>query len=318
MSIQVEGNRATYDTIKLRLDKVGINIEKHIKQLRKGELYMSMRVAELKGSEKQLPRNVKAHDRTLEGIEFTAIDPMKLKSAFYGAKDSNGKNVFASVKSNPDNLALKCSLIVTDGIGWREVWEPVPYKNVLPEDNVIFPSAIPTQSLSVEIPVDFTSLHCSIDGDICKIHIDEAGFVLRVRNNVSLGPNLFPHTVLELGVETHLKPFIRDILVDFLLPDGAVEDLVKLLVTKTSLAFPNASNNFMGLEKGLKSVGQIEIEKSPLGVGKAAWGFGKAAWRVGGPRGVTMGHEFSGVAKVEVGYLWSNNSMLYITIGGNL
>src|SRR5262249_32233150 len=145
-------NISTYKTIAKRLAELNppILIEKHIAQSEK--------------TNKTQYSTLEAHDSTLDGINFVAVNPRTLAGEFQGAKDQWGQKALASMKEDPDHWALKASFGKTIGTGWREVWRPAPYSppaTVLQEpgkaDNVMR-MRFGTAGISVR----FTALHCAV------------------------------------------------------------------------------------------------------------------------------------------------------------
>lgn len=277
-----EKNKLVYKEIKSRLEVIGINIEKYIKNNPFKREY-----------------DIDVYDTTLDGIKFTATDAVLLKSAFNNANDLHGKQAFASMKSAPDNWALKCSFGATSGIGWREIWRPIAYQVALEQtrrpsskgNNMFW-----MRSGSTSIPFNFTSLHCSLNTDICKIHIDKSGFVMDVPFGISLTPDFYQHTANELL----FKSKFRDWLVGKI-PYSTLADIVKDVIDGTSFVFPNAANGFAGLERSLNSLSQ---PKTPLdGL--------KTIGKIVQPIGLSFDLYNGDKTKVQADVSWLNGEQLY-------
>ncbi len=178
---------------------------------------------------------MKVYKSSLDGISFkTSIrstqpdknnkfDLSKLP-AFRSALGSaliSGRPAFRQgAKFEHSHIAVDASMAVTPGIGFREIiyldlrkFNLAPSETITsmrmrtpraPKMNAVFSSNFGNSRVNLDI----TSLHCSVLGDICSIHIDQAGFVVGAMpgmgSDVAVTPDFLQHILLEL--------LLRDIL----------------------------------------------------------------------------------------------------------
>lgn len=233
--------RKTFDTIEARLARLNppVVIRDHVALSRKaGETQFSSLVA---------------GDGVLDGISFLAVDPAALERAFDIAQDKSGKKALASMKEDPGHWALKMSFGKTIGTGWREIWRPEPFRS--PSVLAIIGSDMQTRSARFGSPktsVNFTALHCAVDkvNNGCNVHIDSTGFVLELpTGGVALTANVYDHFMNELLLKTEF----RDWLVGSISNQKAAY-IVGEAIRRLSIVFPNASNEFAGLERTVNNI----------------------------------------------------------------
>src|SRR5215203_3401670 len=193
---------------------------------------------------------LEAADSTLDGITFIADDPKRLASAFESAVDFNGQPLFASMKQYPDQCALKASFKATKGTGWREIWRPEPF---VPASEI--PGSAVPQSLGMRFgtaghPFRFTALHCAVHeiGGTCNVHIDQSGFVLGTPQGVALTPDMFGHILNELKWKTDFYEWFSG-----KISNETARKIVKEVVRRVSINFPNAANGYQGLGSRINS-----------------------------------------------------------------
>ena len=263
--------QSTYDAIFYRCANLTppINLEEHIKN-------GTLRVANNK----------------LDGINFEPVDAADLIAELGGRMKIPGAiqtgplmGAFAvdttryprpagasmtSMKEDPDNWALKCSLGATKGEGFREQWRPPPISM-----QQLLPYATPGGSGSDRISLGmgeagkylkFTSLHAAVEPKNCNMHIDERGFVLSVPDGAMVTPTFYGHLVNELLLKTEFRDWLKG-----KLPDTALGRFVIECVNRVSLRFPDAENRFAGLSNrvnqisGISDVGGIAKTFLPIG-----------------------------------------------------
>lgn len=233
-----EKGKKTFETIESRLSLLSpsIDIKKYIAKSNKPG--------------KKAFSSLEAHDITLDGINFRTEEPDKLADEFYRSKDVNGKQVFASMKEDPDHWALKVSFGKTIGIGWREIWRATPYKELMLKRTTPARSAQAMRFGTAGIPFIFSALHCAVDKQtgMCNIHIDETGFVLDSPGGIVLTPDMYQHTVNELLFKTEF----RDWLVGKI-PNVRMARVAAEVIRRVSFTFPNALNGYAGLNKTINS-----------------------------------------------------------------
>ena len=166
--------------------------------------------------------SVNALDSTLKGINFNCKDLDTIKRAFNSATDtlgrpafyyngqySSGKILRELIRNAPDLLDI--SFAATDGYGYREIRD-MP---LLPSLSSFRPAqANPSFSSRFgfedeqTVSFDVTSLHAALGDQICNVHIDQMGFVIRGPYGVFLDPDFPQHLVNELGWQTDLAPYL--------------------------------------------------------------------------------------------------------------
>ena len=237
-------NKSTYQTIASRLAalKPPIRIENHIAQNEKhGKTHLS---------------TLETKDSTLDGINFIAVDPKLLAQELQAAKDQWGQKALASMKEDSDHWALKASFGKTIGTGWREVWRAAPYSS--PATALTAPgkadNVMRMRFGTMGSSARFTALHCAVHeiGGQCNIHIDQTGFVLELpTGGVGLTPNLYDHIMNELLLKTDFRDWLAG-----KMPNKEAARIVKEVIRRLSIVFPNASNGYAGLEKTINSLRQ--------------------------------------------------------------
>ena len=261
--------QSTYDTIVLRCKNLipPIDLEKHIKN---GTLTVA--------------------NNKLDGINFEPVDasdliaelggrmkipgavatgPITGSLAFDTTRRPRPENAsMTSMKEDPDNWALKCSLGATKGEGFREQWRPPPVSM-----SNLLPYATPGGSDRISLGFGetgkrlvFTSLHAAVEPKNCNMHIDERGFVLSVPDGAMITPTFYGHLVNELLLKTEFRDWLKG-----KLPDSALGHFVIEVVNRLSLRFPDAENRFAGLSNrvnnisGVSDVGGIAKAFAPIG-----------------------------------------------------
>lgn len=287
--------QATYDTIAARLAVLTppIALKDHIAQSEKqGKTQFS---------------TLAAKDSTLDGINFIAVNPAKLVGELENAKDEWGERALASLKEDPDHWALKASFGKTVGTGWREIWRAAPYNppaTVLPEPGMATP-LMRIRFGTAGIPIRFTALHCAVHeiGAQCNIHIDETGFVLALPKGVALTPDLYDHIMNELKLKTDFRDWLAG-----KMPNAKAARIVREVIRRTALIFPNAANGYAGLEKTLNRI------ERPRGVLNGLW----TAGRILRPIGVTFDVYDSDRFTVQVtGSILDGDRSITISLGGD-
>jgi hypothetical protein len=289
-----ERGRNTYRVIAARLAALNppVFIERHIAQ-----------------SEQQGKRGfstLEAHDSTLDGINFKADDPKLLAQAFCRATDRWGAPALASMKEDPDHWALKASFGKTVGTGWREEWREAPYQS---------PAAVPAEPGKADnllrmrfgtagTPIRFTALHCAVHeiGGQCNIHIDESGFVLSLPQGISLTPDLYDHIMNELKWKTDFRDWLSG-----LMPNDVAARVVKDVIRRISINFPNAMNGYADLSRRINSIRRPSTPGDLL----------VTAGKVLAPLGVTVDVYENDAFKVQVtGAIAGGDRSITITLGG--
>lgn len=247
-----------------------------------------------------------AHDSTLDGISFIAVDPKKLASAFDSATDAWGNKALASMKEDPSHWALKASFGKTVGTGWRETWRVAPPQySAKPEKGPMgFDPSFQIRFGSAGTPVRYTALHCAVEeiGGITNIHIDENGFVLELPWGVSLSPDLYAHTMEELLVKTDL----RDWLVGKM-PTHSSAHVVREIFRRISFHFPTSANGFAGLNSKIRTLRRPDVP----------WDAVKSVARFAAPTGMTFDVYGDDKFKVQFsGSLLDGQRTFTITLGG--
>lgn len=285
---------ATFRTIAARLAAVNppIFIEKHIAQSEK--------------QNKTQFSTLEAHDSTLDGINFVAADPKLLAKAFENIKDKWGDRVLTSMREDPDHWALKASFGKTIGTGWREVWREAPYSlpDTVPKEPGSADNMFRMRFGTVGTPIRFTALHCAVHeiSGQCNIHIDESGFVLALPQGISLTPDLYDHIMNELKWKTDFRNWLSG-----KVSNETVRKIIKEVVHRVAITFPNASNGYAGLNNKINSI------RRPRGLDEGLL----AAGRIIAPIGVTVDAYEDDDFKVQVtGSHLNGDSAITVTIGG--
>ena len=249
---------------------------------------------------------LETHESTLDGINFKAENPALLAEAFRCAKDKWGAPALASMKENPGHWALKASFGKTIGTGWREVWREAPYNS---------PGAVPAESGragnlfrmrfgTTGTPIRYTALHCAVHeiGGQCNVHVDESGFVLGLPKGVALTPDLYDHIVNELKWKTDFRDWLSG-----LMPNETAARIVKEVVRRISINFPNALNGYADLSRRVNSI------RRPQGPGDLL----RTAGRLVAPLGVTADVYENDYFKVQVtGTIAGGDRSITISLGG--
>ena len=271
--------RTTYDIIAARLATL------------KPPIFIQRHIAQSEQQKKTQFSTLETHDSTLDGINFRANDPKLLAKAFDGATDKWGEKALASMKEDPDHWALKISFGRTPGTGWREEWREAPYDP---------PGAVPEQSGKVDdlfrmrfgtagTRVTFTALHCAVDeiGGKCNVHIDESGFVIALPKGFALTADLYGHIINELKFKTDFRDWLAG-----KMPNEMAARIVRDVIRRISIDFPNAANGYAGLDKRINS---IRRPQTPIDLGLTAA-------RLLAPLGVTADVYDNDYFKVQVTY----------------
>jgi hypothetical protein len=267
-----ERKQRTYDTIVARCRNLipSIDIVKHIKA-------DTLRVA----------------NNTLDGITFEAVDPDDLEAELGGRmkKPGAGKSPPAgkgalsfdttrgprsanasmiSMKEDPKHWALKASFGATVGEGFREQWRPPPQ----PRPALLPTSSYGSQRLSLGFGeagkrLRFTALHAAVAARVCNVHIDERGFVVDTPQGAVVTPSFWGHLANELLLKTQFRDWL-----DGAVGDNVVGAVVVEVVNRLSLRFPDAENEFAGLQSKvnrIKGPGDVKnIGKAFLPIGLSA------------------------------------------------
>jgi hypothetical protein len=266
--------KRTYDAIVARCTGLipSLNIVKHIK-----------------------PGTLSVANNTLDGIKFEAVDPdaleaelsgrMKLPDAgtlpppgdcgslafdtTRGPRSANTSMI--GMKDDPTNWALEASLGATEGVGFREQWRPPPMPR---------PALLPTTSYGSKRitlgfgetgkTLTFTALHASVSKKSrCNIHIDERGFVVATPDGAIVTPTFWGHLANELLLKTKFRDWLNG-----KIGKNSVGAIVVEAVNRLSLRFPDAENDFAGLEGKVNSISGIS---DIGGIGKAFLPIGLSA-----------------------------------------
>ncbi len=182
--------------------------------------------------------NLKVFPDTLQGIRFVTKDTGALLAALDQARDSSGGQAFVRSRiKNKDHWAVALSFGATEGVGFRQVWRFPPLGDRKWERPLLSDRYAEREMRafdarfgdSLTLP-DMTSLHLAVEGPLCAIHIDEAGFVVEgADGNVSLNMQLTLHFLDELLLKTILRELIPG--------------KVKPLYDRLSLIYPNLRND---------------------------------------------------------------------------
>lgn len=250
---------------------------------------------------------LEAHNSTLDGINFRAADPKLLASAFDRVQDKWGNPALTSMKEDPGHWALKTSFAATIGTGWREVWrEPEYYvaSAAVPAEpgngNNMFRMRFGTAGAKIT----FTALHCAVHeiGGQCNIHIDESGFVLGLPQGVALTPDLYGHIINELKWKTDFRDWLSG-----LMPNETAAKIVREVVRRTGLVFPNAANGYADLDRRVNS---IRAPQTPLDLVPTAF-------KLLRPTGLTFDAYDNDRVKVQVtGTIAGGDRSITLSVGG--
>ncbi len=249
---------------------------------------------------------LESHDSTLDGINFTADDPKLLAAAFERAQDKWGARALAGMKEDPGHWALKASFGKTIGTGWREVWR---------EDRYSPPAIVAAEQRgavnlfkmrfgTAGSPIRFTALHCAVHeiGGQCNVHIDESGFVLGLPKGVALTPDLYDHIMNELKWKTDFRDWLSG-----LISNEMAARIVKEVVRRVSIIFPNAMNGYADLSRRVNSI------RRPRGPGDLL----RTAGGLVAPLGVTVDVYEHDYFKVQVtGTIAGGDRSITVTVGG--
>lgn len=200
-------SHATYTVIEKRLKNLGIELTSFFDD-------------DIKNSQ------LKVYESSLDGISFKTnkkaemldsnnkLDLSKSRDFLTALRSAmtGGKPAFREGKVKDDrHIPIDVSMGATAGIGFREIAYLTPGDRGMsltdseislnmrgPETSAVFSS----QFGKTRVQLDITSLHCSVEGDLCRIHIDETGFVMGalpgMGSDVSVTPDFLQHTLLEL------------------------------------------------------------------------------------------------------------------------
>jgi hypothetical protein len=261
-------------------------------------------------AQRQTPRGVfstlKAHDSTLDGIDFYAEDPNGLAERFETVMDGLGNRLLVSMKEEPDHWALKKSFEKTPGTGWREPWRAPTYnaRSSSLKQPGMSNNMFRMRFGNAGTPLRFTALHCAVDKILgsCNIHIDESGFVLALPRGVSLTADAYDHLMNELLLKTDF----RDWLVGKI-SNKAAARIVRDAIRRLSFQFPNATNGYAGLEKKINSV------RRPNNLGNVL----RTTVKLAAPTGLTFDLYDKDDFKVQAtGTMHGGDKTITLTLGG--
>jgi len=293
--------RTTFQAIaaRLRALKPPILIEAHIAELEEPRRFpKDGKITRIEAPERY--STLVAHPSTLDGIDFIAVNPRALSDAYARAKDSSGQTALASMREDPDHWALKASFKATFGTGFREVWREMPFVAVTaPEAS--------GQKLSMRFgtPMRFTALHCAVHESTgkCNVHIDQSGFVLGLPKGWSVTANLYDHIANELKWKTDFRNWLSG-----KMPNETAAKIVREVVRRVSIEFPNLQNEFADLNRRLHNIRRPE---TPLGLLTTVG-------RTLAPVGVTVDVYEQDKFKVQVhGTIANGDSSITVTLGGD-
>jgi hypothetical protein len=211
------------------------------------------------------------------------------------------------MKEDPGHWALKASFGKTIGTGWREVWREAPYPSpaAAPAEPGKGDSLFRMRFGTVGTPVRFTALHCAVHeiGGQCNVHIDESGFVLALPRGIALTPDLYDHILNELKWKTDVRDWLSG-----QLPNGAAARIVKEVVRRVSINFPNALNGYADLSR------RINALRRPRGPGDLL----RMTGRLVAPLGLTADVYDNDYFKVQVtGTVTGGDRSVTISLGGD-
>ncbi|HVQ77856.1 MAG TPA: hypothetical protein VMT79_20230 [Candidatus Binatia bacterium] len=269
-------------------------------------IYIDRHIAQSEQQGKTQFSTLDAHDATLDGINFIAAEPARLVSAFERAQDTWGFRALASMKEAPDHWALKASFGKTIGTGWREEWREAPYTPpaTVPEEPGRPDNMFKMRFGTAGNPIRFTALHCAVHeiGGQCNVHIDESGFVLSLPRGISLTPDLYDHIMNELKLKTDFRDWLSG-----MMPNATAARIVKEVIRRVAITFPNASNGYAGLDRKINSI------RRPRGPGDVLL----TAGRLLAPIGLTVDVYDNDRVKVQVtGTILNGDRSITVSIGG--
>ncbi|MBN8938998.1 MAG: hypothetical protein J0H01_05880 [Rhizobiales bacterium] len=174
----------------------------------------------------------KAEASTLGGIFFHAKNFEGLRREFVTTNNTAGERAFDYFPLRPDKIKhffssafalnlLDISYLATRGYGFREIWNPVQ----LDDRPLSMADARPGRRAPLwdkgfgarfgEAGIgdkrrDITSVHVALLDDLCNIHIDDVGFVMRIAGVGGMTPDFGQHLVDELLWKTYLAPLISE------------------------------------------------------------------------------------------------------------
>jgi hypothetical protein len=270
-------------------------------------IYIERNIAQSEQQGKTEFSTLESHEDTLDGINFKADDPKRLAAAFDGVRDKSGEPALASMKEDPDHWALKASFGKTIGTGWREVWREEPYDPpaTVPEEPGKQDSLFRMRFGSAGSPIRFTALHCAVHeiGGQSNVHIDESGFVLGLPKGIALTPDLYGHIMNELKWKTDFRDWLSG-----LMPNETAAGIVKEVVRRISINFPNALNGYADLSRRINSVHRPRSPGDLL----------LTAGRIIAPLGVTFDAYENDYFKVQVtGTIAGGDRSIAVSVGGD-
>ena len=198
---------------------------------RQNEVYETIRKRLL---ECQPPIDLDAHiariedigTTTLDGVNFTARDYLKLQDALNKAQNSASGAFFThSTLEDKGHWPLQVSFGATNGVGYREIARMKLSSGGLGATGGLdarsarnwqrsagrFGGAMPDPNT---VP-DLSSLHLAVSMGVCNVHIDEVGFMLRDGlGNLVLDPDFLQHIVNELVLKTYGKAILPQVILD--------------------------------------------------------------------------------------------------------
>jgi hypothetical protein len=268
-------------------------------------IFLEGHIAQSEQQKKTQFSTLESHDSTLDGINFKADKPKVLADAFQRATDKWGASALASMKGDPDHWALKASFGKTIGTGWREEWREAPY----------VPAAVPAEPGKADnmfrmrfgtagTPIRFTALHCAVHeiGGQCNVHIDESGFVLALPKGIALTPDLYDHIMNELKWKTDFRDWLSGAM-----PNATAARIVKEVIRRISINFPNALNGYADLGRRIHSLHRPRGPVDGL----------LTAGRLLAPLGLTVDVYENDHFKVQVtGAMGGGDRSITITLGG--
>ncbi len=243
-----------------------------------------------------------------EGISFRPRDSQRLTEALQAARTSDNERVFADKDTDFDHFPFQLSLAATDGFGLREIRgaiAPPRYAGGVPSldrDFDVGQWRVFSANFGVELQIDLLSLHFAISKNLCTVHIDNTGFLLRAADgSFSLTANGLQHTVNELIWKTYGKA---------LLPKR-----LKFIADRVSLVLPNSANGFSrwgptvgqtghALKSGARYAGAVT--NAAVGVSPGARKVTHTVGKVVGPVGDAIGeiggvvNELPGIANLNL------------------
>ena len=194
--------------------------------------------------------NLKVSSILGEGLEFKPVDWNVLLDSLQVARTRDGERAFADKETDFDNPFLQASLMATKGYGVREIRGAIPPPRsaiAVPDLSRDFDEG-PWRSFSANFgsnfQVDLLSLHFGISPDLCSVHVDTTGFLLRGGNGTfSLTADALQHTVNELVWKTFVKAMLPQRL--------------KFVTDRVSLVLPNSANGYARSGPRIRQVGQV-------------------------------------------------------------